>query len=173
MAQGDPTQSVGLMAQPLIRPAVQPDAPILARLRYQFRASHDPPVEPEAEFVARCTAWMEARLVSGGAWRCWLAQASNRGIGTIWLHWIEKLPNPVGEGERHGYISNLYVEPASRGGGLGSRLLGACLDACLAEDVDAVILWPTPRSRSLYQRHGFTVREDLLERRLRPSSPFS
>jgi GNAT superfamily N-acetyltransferase len=91
-------------------------------------------------------------------------------VGTIWLHRIEKLPNPVGEAETHGYVSSLYVDPACRGEGLGGRLLGACLEACLAEGVDAVILWPTPRSRSLYQRHGFAVREDLLERRLRPSA---
>jgi len=38
-----------------------------------------------------------------------------------------------------------------------------------AEQVDAVILWPTPRSRSLYLRLGFASREDLLEHRLRGS----
>jgi hypothetical protein len=31
--------------------------------------------------------------------------------------------------------------------------------------VDATILWPTPASRTLYLRHGFAVRDDLLERR--------
>jgi hypothetical protein len=29
--------------------------------------------------------------------------------------------------------------------------------------MDAVILWPTPRSRRLYERHGFAVRKDLFE----------
>jgi hypothetical protein len=28
-----------------------------------------------------------------------------------------------------------------------------------------VLLWPTPRSRSLYLRHGFATRDDVLERR--------
>lgn len=31
----------------------------------------------------------------------------------------------------------------------------------LARRVDAVILWPTPASRTLYDRHGFAVRDDL------------
>jgi hypothetical protein len=35
-----------------------------------------------------------------------------------------------------------------------------------ARAVDAVVLWPTPASRTLYLRHGFAVREDLMERRL-------
>jgi hypothetical protein len=32
--------------------------------------------------------------------------------------------------------------------------------------VDAVILWPTARSRSLYLRHGFTAPDDIMQ--LRP-----
>ena len=35
----------------------------------------------------------------------------------------------------------------------------------LEHEMDAVILWPTPPSRSLYLRHGFAFREDLMERR--------
>jgi GNAT superfamily N-acetyltransferase len=128
-------------------------------------------VEPKDAFEARCAAWMTARLEPDGRWRCWLAERGDTIVGTIWLHLIEKLPNPVAESERHGYVSSLYVEPASRGAGLGSRLLGACLDTCVAEGVDAVILWPTPRSRSLYERHGFAVRDDLLERRLTSAAP--
>jgi GNAT superfamily N-acetyltransferase len=142
--------------------------PALARLRYEFRAGHDTPTEPETEFLARCAAWMEARLVPGGSWRCWLAEDAGRAVGTIWLQRIEKLPNPLEEAESHGYVSSLYVIPSRRGTGLGSGLLGTCLESCLAEEMDVVILWPTPRSRSLYLRHGFAVRDDLLERRLRP-----
>jgi ribosomal protein S18 acetylase RimI-like enzyme len=89
-------------------------------------------------------------------------------VGAIWLQIIEKIPNPGAETENHGYISNLYVEPSRRGAGLGSMLIDACLRFCEKEAVDAVILWPTPRSRRLYERHGFDVREDILERRLGP-----
>jgi GNAT superfamily N-acetyltransferase len=151
----------------VIRVAGPGDAPALARLRYEFRAGHDVPVESEDDFVTRCTPWMEARLAAGGPWRCWLAEEAGRVVGTVWLQRIEKLPNPVDEAESHGYVSSLYVVPSSRGAGVGGRLLGACLEACQVEGVDAVILWPTPRSRSLYLRHGFASGEDLLERRLR------
>ncbi len=156
-------------SQAIVRPAERRDVPALARLRFEFRAGHDAPVESEADFLARCASWMTARLAPGGSWRCWLAEEAGRAVGTVWLQRIEKLPNPVAEAESHGYVSSLYVVPSSRGAGLGSRLLGACLGACQVEEMDAVILWPTPRSRSLYLRHGFAVREDLLERRLRPS----
>jgi GNAT superfamily N-acetyltransferase len=158
---------VTVSSRAAIKPGGLGDVPALARLRYEFRAGQDTPTESETEFLARCAAWMEARLVPGGSWRCWLAEDASRAVGTIWLQRIEKLPNPLEEAESHGYVSSLYVVPSSRGTGLGSRLLGACLESCLAEEMDAVILWPTPRSRSLYLRHGFAVREDLLERRLR------
>jgi GNAT superfamily N-acetyltransferase len=156
-------------ARVIVRPGERRDVPALSRLRYEFRAAHDAPVESEADFLARCAGWMTAHLVSGGSWRCWLAEDAGRAVGTVWLLRIEKLPNPMDEPESHGYVSSLYVVPSSRGAGLGSRLLGVCLEACQAEEMDAVILWPTPRSRSLYLRHGFAVREDLLVRRLRPS----
>ena len=83
-----------------------------------------------------------------------------------WLHLIEKLPNPQTEAERHGYVSNLFVVPELRGRGTGAALLEACLAACRADSCDAVVLWPTRESRSLYARHGFAVRDDLME--LRP-----
>ncbi|MFL5515328.1 MAG: GNAT family N-acetyltransferase [Gemmatimonadales bacterium] len=148
-----------------IRPAVAGDSAALARLRYEFRAGVEPPAESESAFIERCTAWMGERLRAGASWRCWVAQASAAIVGSAWLQLIEKLPNPVAEPELHGYISSLYVQPAQRGAGVGSLLLAACLGECEAQAVDAAILWPTPRSRSLYVRHGFAVRDDLMERR--------
>ena len=34
-----------------------------------------------------------------------------------------------------------------------------------SERIDAVMLWPTPRSRGLCERYGFTVRDDVMMRR--------
>jgi len=151
-----------------IRAAAPEDAQALARLRYEFRVALDPRAEPELEFLARCRQWMAARLALPGSWRCWVAEESGTLSGMIWLLPVEKLPNPVAEPERHGYVSSLYVRPESRRCGLGSALLGSCLQACETDGFDAVFLWPTPRSRSLYLRHGFEVRQDLPERRLVP-----
>ena len=152
-----------------IRLATPGDAPALARLRYDFRASQDPANESEADFLARCTNWMAARLVPGSSWRCWVVEDAGRLIGTLWLQLIEKIPNPVAEAESHGYISSVYVEPSRRGAGLGSQLLEMCLRVCMTEGLDAVILWPSARSRRLYERHGFAARDDLFERRLGPT----
>jgi ribosomal protein S18 acetylase RimI-like enzyme len=150
----------------LIRQARTDDATALAELRYQFRAAEHEPSEGRSQFIVRCSSWMSSRLSAETPWRCWVAEADHRIVGTIWLQIIEKLPNPVDEPELHGYITSVYVEPSMRGSGIGSMLLAACIEACSREGVDALILWPTDSSRSLYQRHGFGVRDDLLERRL-------
>jgi len=149
---------------PLLRAGLPSDAEALARLRFAFRAELQPASESAAGFLARCRPWMSARLGSG-PWRSWVLERRGDLVGSVWLQLLEKLPNPVAELEWHGYISSLFVNPEARGRGLGSRLLAAALAECDRHGCDAVLLWPTPRSRTLYLRHGFTVRDDLLERR--------
>lgn len=131
-------------------------------MRFAFRDENSPAVESEAAFVARCEPWMRERL-SGSAWCCWVAEGPAGIVGHLWLQLIEKIPNPAPELEQHAYITNVYVEPASRGAGIGALLLAAALSFCRDERVDSVILWPTERSRPLYARHGFVEPDDLLE----------
>jgi GNAT superfamily N-acetyltransferase len=147
-----------------IREAEASDAGVLARLRHDFRAALHPAIEAEEDFLIRCETWMARHLVPPTPWRCWLAHDRQAAVGSVWLQLIEKLPNPVGEAELYGYVTNLYVRAASRGAGIGSALLGRCLDECEARGVESVFLWPTARSRPLYERHGFAPREDMLER---------
>jgi GNAT superfamily N-acetyltransferase len=148
-----------------IRPAVSADAPELARLRYDLRRELDPVVEAEDTFLRRCAGWMSDRLQPGGTWRCFVALLRGRLVGTLWLQDLEKLPNPVGHSELHGYVSSVYVAPESRGLGIGSALLQACLSDADTRGLDALFLWPSDRSRPLYHRHGFKAGEDLLQRR--------
>jgi len=158
-----------------LRLATAADAPALAALRHAFRAELAPPSEPREAFERRCAGWMAARLAAPSAWRCWVATGSpgeqqeapgDAILAMLWAQRIEKVPNPVDEPEMHLYVTSFYVAPAARGGGLGSRMLAAVLGWARAERVDAVLLWPSARSRSLYLRHGFAVRDDVLELRL-------
>jgi ribosomal protein S18 acetylase RimI-like enzyme len=146
----------------VIRTAVPADAPVLARLRWAFRAAETQPVEDEEAFVARCTAWMAERLATS-RWRCWVADAGDEIDGCLWLQLVEKVPNPAAELEQHAYITSVYVRPAARGSGTGEALLRVALDFCRENGVDSAILWPTARSRSLYARHGFSRPDDMLE----------
>lgn len=146
-----------------IRLAAAADAIALAKLRYAFRSSMAETTEDEASFVPRCARWMKERLENTNGWRCWIAERGDLPVGNLWAQLIEKVPNPTAESEYHAYITNLYVDEACRGQGVGSLLLNAALGWIQTNDVHAVILWPTERSRSLYRRHKFTAADDLME----------
>jgi GNAT superfamily N-acetyltransferase len=119
-------------------------------------------VEARDDFVDRCRSWMADCLLSS-VWRCWLAERNKNVIGSIWLQLIEKIPNPTAEPESYAYITNFFIIESERRKGLGSRLLFTALSWCKDAGVHAVILWPTEKSRSLYERFGFAVQPDLLE----------
>jgi GNAT superfamily N-acetyltransferase len=153
-----------------VRRATADDAIILATLRYEFRSSIGEAIESPEEFVARCQGWMRERLSSDELWYSWIAETLDEdgplAIGAVWLQLIEKIPNPVVEKETHAYVTNLFVLESARGRGAGSQLLEAAIDECEARDVDTIILWPTPQSRSLYERHGFATTNAIMARAL-------
>jgi ribosomal protein S18 acetylase RimI-like enzyme len=151
-----------------IRRARAEDARALAQLRWELRTTITTTAvavanESEHAFVERCTAWMTRRLRATGRWQAWVAESQGCVIGAVWMQTVEKIPNPNGEPESFGYISNLYVRHAARGG-IGTRLLRACLDSIESAAVDHLLLWPTERSRTLYRRLGFDTTRDLVVR---------
>jgi len=111
---------------------------------------------------------MRERLSSDALWFAWIAETLDAtvplAIGAVWLQLIEKIPNPVVEKETHAYVTNLYVLESARGEGAGSMLLEAAIGECTLRDVDTIILWPTPRSRPLYERYGFSTTDAVLAR---------
>ncbi|MGD9933806.1 MAG: N-acetyltransferase family protein [Dehalococcoidia bacterium] len=150
-----------------VRRASPLDAAALARLRFDFRAELGHPTEARADFLPRCEAWMHERLQRPGPWYAWVVE-SPAISGSLWLQLIEKLPNPVDELESHAYITSVYVTPSARNLGGGQALLDAAFQFCRGAGVDSVILWPSSRSRPLYERNGFAVPSDLLQAVLDP-----
>ena len=150
-----------------VRRASPADAAALARLRFDFRAELGQPTEDRGSFLPRCEAWMQERLQRPGPWYAWLLE-SPAVSGSLWLQLIEKLPNPVEELESHAYVTSVYVAPSARSAGAGQALLDAALQFCRGAGVDSVILWPSSRSRSLYERNGFAAPSDLLQAVLDP-----
>ncbi len=99
------------------------------------------------------------------AWRCWVIDDGKQLLGHVCVQLFEKMPNPVNEPEAHAYLTNFYVVPEMRGRGLGGKLLNKALSWCRAQDADAVILWATAESKSLYRQCGLLEPRDILELR--------
>jgi GNAT superfamily N-acetyltransferase len=147
-----------------IRLAVPADAPALAALCYDFREDMaGSATESREQFSDRCRLWMEPRLGPGSNWRCWIAELQGVVAGNLWLQVIEKVPNPVPEAECHVYITNVYVAPEYRGSGAGEALVRAAMGFAREIQADSAILWPTDKSHTLYERHGFQVSDDIMQ----------
>jgi GNAT superfamily N-acetyltransferase len=145
-----------------IRRATARDIAGLARLRYLFRSTLAAPNEDENAFLARCEAWMSARL-DDGRWFCWVAEGPDGLLGNVWIQLVEKIPTPTDEPEEHAYLTNFFVLDEVRGRGIGSQLMTQLLDWSARRRVHAVFLWPTTRTRGLYERHGFRADGDAMQ----------
>lgn len=148
-----------------IRLAVPSDARALAQLRWDFRSDRGGVLETEAAFVARCAIWI-ADALARPQWACFVAEHDGAIVGHLWIEIIEKIPNPAAERERHAYITNVYVRPERRGGGIAGRLLDRAHGWCAEQQVDTMFLWPSPLSRPLYARHGFTATDAIVARKM-------
>ena len=154
------------MARLRIRLARSDDFRPLADLRYRFRTETESATETRSQFLRRCTSWMRKRFRSGSSpWRCWVADDGKQLLGHVCVQVFEKVPNPVNEPELHAYVTNFYVVPEMRSRGLGRRLLEKALSWCRTRGTDAIILWATPESRSLYRRCGLAKPSDIFELR--------
>jgi GNAT superfamily N-acetyltransferase len=151
-----------------IRLATPDDAAMLAKLRFDLRASLHELREDEAAFVERCASWMRERLrpervERDDRWRCWIAERDGAMVGSVWVQLIEKIPNPIAALESYVYLTNFYVRPEHRGHGIGSHLLEAAVSWSRSNNAELVLLWPTERSKTLYERHGFLPADDFME----------
>ena len=155
------------MARVRIRLARSADSHALAELRYRFRTETESATEIRSPFLRRCTSWMRKRFRSGsGPWRCWVLDDGKQLFGHVCVQLFEKVPNPVNdEPEIHAYVTNFYVIPEMRSQGFGKRLLDTTLSWCRAQGTDAIILWATPGSKSLYRRCGLVQPKDIFELR--------
>jgi GNAT superfamily N-acetyltransferase len=141
-----------------IRPASVRDADQLAQLRWDFRIEGGTPQSTTLdEFVQEMRAFVGDLLAEGTAWRAWVAEDAKRLVGCVWTQVVERVPHPnLRRGERPiVYVTNMYVVPELRNGGIGGGLLDAAVAYARERRASAAILWPSSRSISFYRRAGF------------------
>jgi GNAT superfamily N-acetyltransferase len=155
------------MARVRIRLARSEDSRALADLRYRFRTESESATETKSRFLRRCTSWMTKRFRSGPSpWCCWVLDDGKQLLGHVCVELFEKIPNPIDdEPELHAYLTNFYVVPEMRSQGFGEKLLNKAVEWCRARRADAIILWATHGSKSLYRRCGFVEPKDVFELR--------
>jgi len=152
-----------------VREATQADVSELARLRWQMTDEEGDALESLDEFRPRFVDAC-ARFEASRSWTVFVAEdaADGRLIGCLWLKRIERVPRPNRDAVLMGYVTNVYVEPAARNRGLGTRLLAAARELAERERLAELFVWPSDDAVSLYRRAGYTPSSELHELELIP-----
>jgi GNAT superfamily N-acetyltransferase len=151
--------------------AMLDDVPELSRLRWELYEEQDgDPGEPFEAYVERFAHFAGSALASED-WRAWVARADDRLVGAMWLLTVARVPVPGKRAGAIGYLTNVYVSPELRNGGLGGEMLDRLKAWCAEEGFSLVIVWPTERSRSFYRRGGFDRPDEPLVMDIKPDTP--
>ena len=88
-------------------------------------------------------------------------------ISQVFVHKVDMIPRPCKIDDRFGYITNDYTKPEYRNQGIGSKLLGEVIKWARNEDLELLIVYPSERAISFYERAGFRAENDVMELTLR------
>ncbi|MDT0347146.1 GNAT family N-acetyltransferase [Streptomyces litchfieldiae] len=148
-----------------VRQARVADAPALARLRWAFKQEdHEGEPPAPARSMDQAEQWIRERL-GGGRWLAWVLEIGEELCGHVFLHLVERIPEPYEDNIPVGYVTNFYVVPSQRNRGFGTALLDALRLHARSRGMDVLIVWPSERSAPLYRRAGFHPSAELLEAR--------
>ncbi|MFG2776221.1 GNAT family N-acetyltransferase [Streptomyces sp. NPDC048350] len=147
----------------IVRSARPTDARALAELRWTFKqGDHEGQPPGHARPLEEAEHWIRGRL-SDGHWLAWVVETEGEICGHVFLCLVERMPEPYGDNNPVGYVTNFFVMPAQRNKGAGSALLEALKQHSLSAGLEGLIVWPSERSTPLYRRSGFQPPEELLE----------
>jgi GNAT superfamily N-acetyltransferase len=148
-----------------VREADAADAPVLARLRWAFKQEdHDGALCEPVRPMKHAEDWIRDRLASE-RWLAWVAESDGEICGHVFLHLVERMPEPYEDNTPVGYVTNFYVVPEHRNRGIGAALLQALRRHAQRSGIDVLIVWPSEGSVPLYRRAGFRTPTELLEAR--------
>jgi len=149
------------VANALVRQATIDDVPALADLRRELTLEELPAGEPRRDFEAAFRDVVGDGL-RDGSWVVWVAESEGQIVAHAFVAIVEKVPRPIEASRQIGYLTNVYTRPAHRGQGVGATLLAATTEWARHHGIELLIVWPSERSISLYDRHGFAALDEPL-----------
>lgn len=141
--------------------ATAADADALARLRWRWRTEErGEQADDVVHFVEEFSAWWSARVDTHHAF---VAEVDGGPVGMAWLAVIDRVPGPERWLRRSGNVQSVYVQPESRGAGVGAELVSEVVAHARALGLEYLSLHPSTRSFDLYRRAGFVESGNVLE----------
>lgn len=148
----------------IYRLATAADFDSLARLRWDFRAEYtaDLPPIPWQEFLEAMRVFLGEAFASG-MWAVWVAEVDGQVISQAFIQRIRKVPRPAALERYFGYVTNVYTRPAYRNQGVGAALMRHVQDWAKQEQLEMLVLWPSKKAVSFYERAGFIHPTEAME----------
>jgi len=146
----------------IVRSARPADARTLAVLRWTFKQEEHEATSVSPRPLEEAEKWIHDRL-SDGQWLAWVVETDGEICGHVFLCLVERVPEPYGDNNPLGYVTNFFVMPSHRNKGAGAALLEALKRHAHRAGLDTLIVWPSERSTPLYRRSGFQPPQELLE----------
>lgn len=142
-----------------VRRASAADAGALAALRRAWVEEEAGRIDDGGVFEQEFAQWYAAEAKRR---LTWVATVGAEPVGMLNLLEFHRMPRPGRLPSAWGYISNVFVLAAHRGGGIGRELLDVAIGAAREHGYARLVLSPSERARPLYRRVGFGAAEDLM-----------
>ena len=151
------------------RLATDQDLPAVADLRWRLE-TYDRPTCDEAErlgFVGDFVDLAQADPRASDVFH-WVGWENGRLVGAMTVILVHKVPKPSELDRRWGYLTNCYVLPENRDQGVGASLLAAITSWATELGLEMLVVWPSDRAYSFYERAGFSRGADPLVLEIAP-----
>jgi GNAT superfamily N-acetyltransferase len=148
-----------------VRLAGDGDIPRLAALRRAWSEEQAGHPLDDLTFDERFASWYSTEAAARVRF---VAEINGAAVGMVNLAIFERMPRPGGAASRWGHLGNAFVLAAHRNRGIGGALLDALVSEARHRGCVRLVLSPSERSVSFYERAGFGPATMLLARVLGP-----
>ena len=119
----------------------------------------DPADKPE--YVQICSKHMKDRLCKD--YYCWVADDNGLIVSHAHIIITRKLPKPGNLNSSYARLSQVRTIPEYRNQGIGSKLINKVKLWCREQQIQELVVWPTDKSMSFYERAGFKGDNKIME----------
>lgn len=149
----------GPLAGVEVRPALPHELVAVGGLRWDSnREFGGEPDDTREAFAERFAGWAAVRTDH----ECFVAVEHGRVLGMVWLAVVDRVPSARLFERASGDLQCAYVVPDRRDDGIGGRLIDALLARAAELGLERVTVHSSPRAVPVYERHGFTSKDDRL-----------
>lgn len=149
----------------MIRLAALDDVDELVQMRWDYSGEEQAISTVSFEEFHRICRKFLVTAIESGDWYIWVAEVDKKIVSHMYLQLIHKVPRPGKSPDPYyGYVTNVYTHPAYRSQGIGTKIHTAMEKWSKENEVEFLVLWPSPDSTEFYSRNGFSRSEEAMEK---------